>query len=110
MQGGRVLDYLDKPNRKMCSLYLSLLDQYGLHREKFGDSNIDFWIWVQATDRVASFRMKTEIMKLLHGRFKLEGIEINYPVRHIILPEGEGPSTFPPIAAGNQETDGESAS
>ena len=39
LQGGRVLDYLDKPNRKMCSLYLSLLDQYGLHREKFGDSN-----------------------------------------------------------------------
>jgi len=39
LQGGRVLDDLDKPNRKMCSLYLSLLDQYGLHREKFGDSN-----------------------------------------------------------------------
>jgi hypothetical protein len=39
LQGGRVLDYLDKPNRKMCSLYLSLLDQYGLRREKFGDSN-----------------------------------------------------------------------
>ena len=39
LQGGRVLDYLDKPNRKMCSLYLSLLDQYGIHRKKFGDSN-----------------------------------------------------------------------
>ncbi len=78
--------------------------------EKFGDSNIDFWIWVQATDRVASFRMKSEIMKRLHTRFKLEGIDINYPMRHILLPEGEGPSTFPPIVAGSQETDGESAS
>jgi hypothetical protein len=35
---GRVLDYLDKPNRKMCSLYLSLMDKAGVHLESFGDS------------------------------------------------------------------------
>ncbi|MEJ7596023.1 MAG: DUF1552 domain-containing protein [Planctomycetaceae bacterium] len=39
IQGGRVLDYLDKPNRKMCSLYLSLLDKYRIPLDKFGDSN-----------------------------------------------------------------------
>ncbi len=39
LQGGRVLDYLDKPNRKMCSLYLSLLNKYGIPLDKFGDSN-----------------------------------------------------------------------
>jgi hypothetical protein len=38
LQGGRVLDYLDKPNRKMCSLYLSLLDKAGVHLKEFGDS------------------------------------------------------------------------
>ncbi|MFN0198969.1 MAG: DUF1552 domain-containing protein, partial [Planctomycetaceae bacterium] len=38
LQGGRVLDYLDKPNRKMCSLYLSLLDKYGVSLNEFGDS------------------------------------------------------------------------
>jgi hypothetical protein len=38
LQGGRVLDYLDKPNRKMCSLYLSMLDKCGIHLNKFGDS------------------------------------------------------------------------
>tara|TARA_R110002095_G_scaffold70920_1_gene60458 strand:- start:1333 stop:2637 length:1305 start_codon:yes stop_codon:yes gene_type:complete len=38
LQTGRVLDYLDKPNRKMCSLYLSLMDKYGLHLDQFGDS------------------------------------------------------------------------
>jgi hypothetical protein len=38
LQGGRVLDYLEKPNRKMCSLYLSMLDKYGIHLEQFGDS------------------------------------------------------------------------
>ena len=38
LQGGRVLDYLDKPNRKMCSLYMSLLDKAGVHLKAFGDS------------------------------------------------------------------------
>ena len=35
---GRILDYLGKPNRKMCSLYLSLLDKLGIRLEQFGDS------------------------------------------------------------------------
>lgn len=35
---GRVLDYLGKPNRKMCSLYLSMLDKVGVHLDQFGDS------------------------------------------------------------------------
>jgi hypothetical protein len=35
---GRVLDYLKKPNRKMCSLYLSLLDKAGVRLDRFGDS------------------------------------------------------------------------
>ena len=39
LQGGRVLDYLDKPNRKMCSLYLSLLDKYGIKLQQFGDAH-----------------------------------------------------------------------
>ncbi|HEV8069423.1 MAG TPA: DUF1552 domain-containing protein [Planctomycetaceae bacterium] len=38
IRGGRVLDYLDKPNRKMCSLYLSMLDKCGIRLNKFGDS------------------------------------------------------------------------
>jgi hypothetical protein len=39
IRGGRVLDYLEKPNRRMCSLYLSMLDKCGVRLEKFGDSN-----------------------------------------------------------------------
>jgi hypothetical protein len=35
---GRVLDYLGKPNRKMCSLYLSLMDRCGVRLDAFGDS------------------------------------------------------------------------
>jgi hypothetical protein len=39
LAGGRVLDYLGKPNRKMCSLFLSLMDKVGIRPGKFGDSN-----------------------------------------------------------------------
>lgn len=35
---GRVLDYLGSPNRKMCSLFLALLDKVGIHLDRFGDS------------------------------------------------------------------------
>jgi len=36
---GRVLECLGRPNRKMCSLYLSLLDKVGIRLDRFGDSN-----------------------------------------------------------------------
>ena len=38
IETGRVLDYLDKPNRKMCSLYLSMMDKLDVHLDSFGDS------------------------------------------------------------------------
>ena len=38
LRGGRTLNFLDKPNRKMCSLFLSMLDKYGIHLKEFGDS------------------------------------------------------------------------
>ncbi len=38
---GRVLDYRDKgdENRKLCSLYLSLMDRMGVHLPRFGDAD-----------------------------------------------------------------------
>jgi hypothetical protein len=36
---GRVLDYSGRPNRKMCSLCLSLMDKAGVRLDRFGDSN-----------------------------------------------------------------------
>jgi hypothetical protein len=38
---GRVLDYLDRgdDNRKLCSLYLSLMDRMGVTLERFGDAD-----------------------------------------------------------------------
>ncbi len=39
METGRVLDYLDRPNRKMSSLYLALATKFGVELERFGDSD-----------------------------------------------------------------------
>jgi hypothetical protein len=38
IQGGRVLDYKEKPNRQMCRLYLSMMDKVGVRLESFGDA------------------------------------------------------------------------
>ena len=40
LETGRVLDYSDKgdENRKLCSMYLSIMDRMGVSLEKFGDA------------------------------------------------------------------------
>src|SRR5438094_4196676 len=40
MQGGRVLDYADKPERQMCRLYLSMMDKMNVRLPKFGDAAV----------------------------------------------------------------------
>jgi len=41
LTAGRVLNYRDKgdENRKVCSLYLSLMDRMGVTLERFGDAD-----------------------------------------------------------------------
>jgi len=58
--------------------------------DEFGDSNITFWIWVYANDRISSFRVKSELIKRLHDRFAREGITINYPVRLLTYEDSKG--------------------
>ncbi len=38
LETGRILDYQGQPNRKMCSLFLSLMDKTGVRLKQFGDS------------------------------------------------------------------------
>ena len=38
IQGGRVLDYKEKPDRQMCRLYLSMMDKMDLRLPQFGDA------------------------------------------------------------------------
>ncbi|MDD4876327.1 MAG: mechanosensitive ion channel family protein [Dehalococcoidales bacterium] len=62
--------------------------------EEFGDSNIHFWVWLYATDRVGSFRVKSELIKRLHSRFAQEGIIINYPVRLLTYEDSKDKKPF----------------
>ena len=55
--------------------------------DTFGDSNVNFWLFMQSRDRLASFRLRTELIQRLHWRLNEEGIVINYPVRTIQLPK-----------------------
>src|SRR4051812_5890583 len=38
IQGGRVLDYREKPNRQMCRLYLSMMEKMDIRLKSFGDA------------------------------------------------------------------------
>ncbi|MFC2072843.1 mechanosensitive ion channel family protein [Chloroflexota bacterium] len=64
--------------------------------EEFGDSNINFWVWLQATDRMGSFLVKSEFIKRLKARFDQEGITINYPVRTTYLQWQDAAQPPPP--------------
>ncbi len=64
----------------------------------FGDSNIDFWVFLQATDRAGSFQLKSQLIKEIHEHFNEAGIVINYPIRHLVVddvPEEEGAEREP---------------
>ncbi|MCY3545230.1 MAG: mechanosensitive ion channel family protein [Chloroflexi bacterium] len=57
--------------------------------EEFGDSNISFWVFIRATDRIGSFFLTSDLVKVIHSRLTAEGIEINYPVRKLVFPSAE---------------------
>ena len=61
--------------------------------QSFGESNVEFWLFLQALDRLAAFRLRTSLIERLHRRFKEEGIVINYPMRTLQFPEGWGPES-----------------
>ncbi|MCI0898138.1 MAG: mechanosensitive ion channel family protein [Chloroflexi bacterium] len=72
--------------------------------DKFGESNVNFWLFIRATDRWGSFVVQSALMKLLHKRFKEEGIAINYPMRTLQFPEGWGPEDL--VSRNGRELDG----
>ena len=69
--------------------------------DTFGESNVDFWLFIQAKDRLASFELRSELVNELHRRFSAEGIVISYPVRVLQFPNGassqsDGRPNIPP--------------
>ena len=74
--------------------------------ESFGESNVNFWVFLQAKDRLASFLLQTTVMQNLHSRFRKDGIVINYPVRSLQLPK----ELQPPFDIANPEISSRSES
>ena len=64
--------------------------------DNFDESNIVFWVWIQAKDRLSSFFLKSGLIMRLQERFKAENIRINYPVRqtYINWPQGASPNNM----------------
>ena len=63
--------------------------EYGAYfaYESFDDSNITFYLFIQARDRLASFEVQSELIRMVQQRFRREGIVINYPMRTINFAE-----------------------
>ena len=57
--------------------------------KEFGESNITFVVVLRVKDVTAQYLLTHEYIKALHKRFREEEIEINYPVRKLVLPEGQ---------------------
>ncbi len=74
--------------------------------EAFGDSNVIFYMVVRAKDRLASFVIRSELIKQLHSRLAAEDITINYPMRKLQFPEGVipqiGTQAEPQLPGGSQ--------
>ncbi len=49
----------------------------------FGESSIDFRVFIGAIDYSGQWSVTHEFIKRLHKRFKIEGIEIPYPIRTV---------------------------
>ena len=62
--------------------------------DNFGDSNVNFWLFVQARSRLASFELQSVLVRDLQRRFQEEEIVINYPMRTLQFPNEWGPETM----------------
>lgn len=54
----------------------------------FGESSIDFTVFLRAGEYADQFLVVHEFVKRLHTRYRLEGIEIPFPIRTLVLPDG----------------------
>jgi small-conductance mechanosensitive channel len=52
----------------------------------FGDSSVDFRVWLKATRWEHTFSLRDAYIRALHARFKTEGITIPFPMRTLDIP------------------------
>jgi small-conductance mechanosensitive channel len=67
----------------------------------FGDSSINFTVIMRAHEYTATFLIVHEFIKLLHARYRAEGIEIPFPIRTLVTPDGA--QSAPRIPAARSE-------
>lgn len=51
----------------------------------FGDSSINFEVHLKSNEFINQFDLKHEFIKMLHNRYKEEGIEIPFPIRTVYM-------------------------
>jgi small-conductance mechanosensitive channel len=54
----------------------------------FGESSIDFNVIMRAAEYRDQFMITHEFIKRLHARYRAEGIEIPFPIRTVVTPDG----------------------
>ena len=69
------------PNDASSKLHPAVLYQ------EFGESSINFWAVLHATDYTKQLKIKHEFIKEITSRYREENINIPFPIRTIMLPE-----------------------
>ncbi len=52
--------------------------------DKFGETNVEFWIYYQAVNHIGTFHLISDGIERLHSRFQKEKIKRNYPMREMV--------------------------
>jgi small-conductance mechanosensitive channel len=68
--------------------------------EAFGDSSVNFRVWMRARNWEGSFAMRDAFIRALHIRYAADGINIPFPIRTLDLPAGTTIAVAPaPVSA-----------
>jgi small-conductance mechanosensitive channel len=57
---------------------------------KFGESSVDFNVVLRTREFAQQYAIVSEFVRRLHARYRVEGIQIPFPVRTIVLEGGNG--------------------
>lgn len=59
-----------------------------LRFREFGDSSINFRLRLRVDEYATIFRLRHDLVKRIHARYREEGINIPFPIRTLVAPEG----------------------
>lgn len=65
------------------------LEEPALRWKQFADSSVNFRLFMQIPEPKIQFLAESLLLKRLHERFRVEGIEIPFPIRTLVTQAGE---------------------